>query len=54
METERKPVKKLWVKLTVFLEREMSLTLLFWLITFFIVFTTKIIFMMKILGLGGK
>jgi hypothetical protein len=54
METERKPIKKLWVKITEFLEREMSFTLLFWLITFFIVFTAKIIFMMKILAVGGK
>ncbi len=54
MEIEQNPIKKLWVKLTVFLDREMSLTLLFWLITFLIVFTTKIIFMIKILELSGK
>jgi hypothetical protein len=54
MEIDQKPVKKLWMKIVVFLEREMTFTLLFWLITFLIVFTTKIIFMIKILGLGGK
>jgi hypothetical protein len=54
MEIERKLVKKLWAKLTVFLEREMTLTLLFWLITFLIVFTTKIIFMIKILDQAGN
>jgi len=54
MENDQKPIKKLWIKLTVFLEREMSLTVLFWMITFLIVVITKIIFTMKILGLGGK
>jgi hypothetical protein len=54
MEIERKPVKKLWAKLTAFLEREMTPTLLFWLITFLIVFTTKIILMIKIFGLCRK
>jgi hypothetical protein len=48
MENDQKPVKKLGIKLTAFLEREMSLTLLFWLIIFFIVF------IIKILGLGVK
>jgi hypothetical protein len=54
MEIDQKPIKKWWIKLTAVLEREMSLTLLFWLITFLIVVITKIIFMMKILGLGEK
>jgi hypothetical protein len=49
-----RPVKKLWIKFTAFLEKEMSLTFLFWLITFLIVFITKIMFMMKILALAGK
>jgi hypothetical protein len=48
MEIERKPIKKLWIKLTAFLEREMSLTLIFWLIAFLIVF------MMKIMGWNEK
>jgi|GEM_PF-4794456 len=48
------PVKKLWLKITTFLDREMSLTLLFWLITFLIVLITKIEFMIKILALCGK
>jgi len=54
METDQRPVKNLWMKIVAFLEREMTLTLLFWLITFLIVVTIKIIFMIKILGLGGK
>jgi hypothetical protein len=54
MKTEREPIKKLWIKLTLFLEREMSLTLLFWLITLLIALTAKIILMVKILGVVGK
>jgi hypothetical protein len=54
MGIDQKPIKKRWIKLTAFIEREMSLTLLFWLITFLIVVVTKIMFMMKILGLGEK
>ena len=54
MEIDQRPVKNLWTKIVEFLEREMTLTLLFWLITFLIVVTIKIIFMIKILGSGGK
>lgn len=54
MDIDRRTVKKLWMKIVVFLEREMTLTFLFWLITFLIVVTIKIIFMIKILGSGGK
>ncbi len=54
MEIERNPIKKLWTKLAAFLDREMSFTLLFWLITFLITVIIKIIFMVNILGRGGK
>ncbi len=43
-----KRIKELWIKFSSFLEREMSVTLIFWLVIF------SIVLILKILGLVGK
>jgi hypothetical protein len=54
MDIDQRPVKKLWGKIVAFLEREVTFTFLFWLITFLIVLTAKVIFMVRILAIGGR
>jgi len=43
MEIDKKSIKRLWVKLIGFFEREMVFTLWFWLVVFLVVFIMKLL-----------
>jgi hypothetical protein len=43
MEIDKKSIKRLWVQLIVFFEREMVLTLRFWLVVLLVVFIMKLL-----------